>query len=310
MFSMEKNVSIKLIKSVLLATRPNFLVLSLVVIAMPVAVAFYEKVNLDLPTTILLFVGAIVAHVAVNLLNEYQDFKSGLDNLTHKTPFSGGSGSLVETPQAAKGVLVLFVISLVIMLLIGLYLVYKAGIGVLLFGLLGIAIIVFYTRFLTRMPWLCLIAPGFAFGPLFVVGSYYVLSGEVTALIVVLSLVTFFLANNLLLLNQIPDLEADKQVGRYNILMHIGVINGLQVFAAFVWFAFISLGMAVWLFDLPSWVNLGFIPLLIAFPMLRNVQESYENVDKLLPALAMNVIINLLTPSLIAIGFVLAVLEA
>jgi 1,4-dihydroxy-2-naphthoate octaprenyltransferase len=48
--------------------------------------------------------------------------------------------------------------------------------------------------------------------------------------------------NNLLLLNQIPDRQADKEVGRFNILMQITLEQGNQVFAAFTGLAYISLG--------------------------------------------------------------------
>ena len=299
-------MNFEIVKSVLMATRPKFLLLSFAVILMPVSVAYYEQGGLKLLDVIFLFFGAIFAHIAVNLLNEYEDFKSGLDLTTVKTPFSGGSGALVESPNAAQSVLLGFVTSVVLLMAVGLYFVWTIGVSVMVFGVIGLLLIVTYTRFITRMPWLCLFAPGIAFGPLFVVGGYFVLTQSISWLIVVLSMVPFFLANNLLLLNQIPDLEADKKAGRYNVLMQIGTIDSLQVFAAFVWLAFICLGIAVWNFNLPDWVSLGFIPLLIAFPMLRDVQEYYENIDKLLPALTMNVIINLLTPVLISVGFLLA----
>jgi len=42
----------------------------------------------------LALLGAFLAHVSVNTLNEYYDFKSGLDLETIRTPFSGGSGAL------------------------------------------------------------------------------------------------------------------------------------------------------------------------------------------------------------------------
>ena len=42
--------------------------------------------------------GAVAAHVSVNTFTEYPDFHSGLDALTVKTPFGGGSGALPEHP--------------------------------------------------------------------------------------------------------------------------------------------------------------------------------------------------------------------
>jgi len=292
--------------SVLRAARPNFLLLSLVVVALGMAVAFYEGHTVAIDTAMLIAAGAVIAHMAVNLLNEYQDFDSGLDEMTRKTPFSGGSGALIENPLAAKAVLGLFFVCLISLIGIGVYLIMQTGWGLLLFGLIGLGLIVFYTKTITRLPWLCLIAPGVAFGPLMVMGSYYALTAELSLLVSLISLIPFFLVNNLLLLNQIPDLEADKKVGRYNILMHLGTENGLQIFAAFVWLSYLMLVVIIWWFELPSWLYIGFLPLLIAFPMLRQLQDVYLETDKLIPVLAMNVIINLLTPMLIAMGFFIA----
>jgi hypothetical protein len=50
---------------------------------------------------LLIFIGALFAHISVNTLNEYFDFKSGLDLTANKTPFSGGSGALPNTPDVA-----------------------------------------------------------------------------------------------------------------------------------------------------------------------------------------------------------------
>ena len=288
--------------TVLMTARPNFLILSLSVVLLGSSVSIYQGAQWSWMLFSLVTIGAILAHAAVNMLNEYQDFNSGLDLITQRTPFSGGSGALVNDPESVKAVRLAFQVVMVGLAVVGLLLIEHNGWPIAIIGLVGIAMIVFYTKFITRMPWLCLIAPGLAFGPLMVIGSYYVLTGTVSELVIVLSLVPFFLVNNLLLLNQIPDLEADKKVGRYNILMHLGLENGLQIFAAFNLLAFGVLALAVLIFDLPSYAWLGMLALLVVFPMMRDLQISYGDSDKMLPVLAMNVIINLITPVLIAAG--------
>lgn len=303
---MLKVVILRIAYAVLMTARPGFLLLSLSVVFLGTAIAMYEGASWSLERFILIVLGALLAHLSVNLLNEYQDFRSGLDEITVKTPFSGGSGALVDNPDAAKSVKLAFITSVVGLVSVGLLLVKESGWQLAVFGLIGLALIIFYTQSITRMPWLCLIAPGTAFGPLMVMGSYYVWMDSLSFIVVLLALVPFFLVNNLLLLNQIPDIEADKKVGRYNVLMHVGIEDGLQIFAAFTWLAFIILGLVIWLFELPDLVWIGFLSLLIVFPMLRQLQENYQNVEKLLPVLAMNVIINLLTPVLIGAGLLVS----
>lgn len=285
--------------------RLNFLVLTLAVIFMTVATTAHFTQQTEWLKVVLVVIGASFAHLSVNFLNEYQDFHSGLDKLTQKTPFSGGSGGLVSNPKAANLVLLATWFSLIIVIASGILLAWMTSLWLLLFGVIGIALIVFYTRYITRFPWLCLVAPGLAFGPIMIIGGSYALTGQIHIEIVVLSMVVFFLVNNLLLLNQIPDLEADKSVGRFNILMLLGTEQGIQIFAAFVWLAFITLGLSIWLFDLPPYTWFGFLPLLGYFPLLRDLQFAYENLAENPKLLAMNVLITILTPVFIGIGFII-----
>ena len=287
------------------SARLTFLLLTFSVVILTVAMSAVLSSEMHWYKVLLMFVGASFAHLAVNFLNEYQDYQSGLDKLTTKTAFSGGSGALVENPQAAKWVLSSFWISLSLVIVSGLLLSYLTSWLLLVFGLLGVALIVFYTHFITRLPWLCLIAPGLAFGPIFMVGGSFAITGQLQIEIMVLSLLVFFLVNNLLLLNQIPDIEADQQVGRDNVLMRWGVVNGLQVFAAFAWMSFITLGLSIWLLDLPDYAWLGFLPLMAYFPLLRDVQIEYENLAQTPRLLGLNVVITLLTPVFIAFSFII-----
>lgn len=99
-----------------------------------------------------------------------------------------------------------------------------------------------------------------------------------------------------------PDLQADRTVGRLNILMKVGLKRGLLIFVSFMLLAFVSLFVTSIAFKLPGLVWLGLLGILLGLPMTKIVLQSGGNVDKLMPALGMNVIITLLTPMLIAAG--------
>jgi 1,4-dihydroxy-2-naphthoate octaprenyltransferase len=292
----------KMLKTLLLTCRPQFLLLSLSVVLLGSAIAIYEGAPWSSLLFVLIVSGAILSQVAVNILNEYQDFHSGLDSVTQKTPFSGGSGALQKNPQAAPLVFKILLGVLGFLVILGGYFIFLKGWALLPLGLIGLLVILTYTTKITRLPWVCLIAPGFAFGPLMVLGTYFVWTGSFSALALALSLVPFFLINNLLLLNQIPDIEADRTVGRFNVLMKLGVKAGQGIFIGFVLLAFLSLSITIIAFDLPNLVWLGLLGLFIGLPMVKIVLQFDQNIDKLMPALTMNVIITLLTPVLIAVG--------
>ena len=292
--------------AVIRSMRPPFLLLSISVVCLGSALAWYAGAYWSNGLFSLIMLGALAAHASVNLLNEAYDARSGLDNLTQRTAFSGGSGSLQNTPQALKWVEALGYIMLGVVISIGLFFIYLRGWGLLPLGLLGILVVVSYTPKLTRSPWLCLIAPGLGFGPLMVMGTYFVMMGEYSWLAFGVSLIPFFLVNNLLLLNQFPDLEADRQIGRRNLLISAGLQRGALVFRWFLLAAFLTLLLLVALEYLPLWALLGGLSLILAVPLYFKVSQYFDDLDQLQPALKWNVMLNLFMPLLLALGLWLA----
>jgi 1,4-dihydroxy-2-naphthoate octaprenyltransferase len=119
------------------ASRPDFLVLAPLCVVLGVSLAACQSVVLDPLEVVLVLIGGLLAHVAVNLLNEYDDFRSGLDMLTRRTPFSGGSGALPETPSAAPGVLITACCMLAVVVAIGIYFLWLRGWPMLVLGSLA-----------------------------------------------------------------------------------------------------------------------------------------------------------------------------
>jgi 1,4-dihydroxy-2-naphthoate octaprenyltransferase len=297
-------------KTLLRSTRPPFLLLSMVMVLLGTALAYYQghasgAFVFDAALLAVLLATAVLAHASVNLLNEYHDFKSGLDLLTTPTPFSGGSGALPANPGMAKWVGMAGWLTLAGTLLLGVLLIWLKGWMLLPLGVIGILLVVAYTPLITRWPWLCLIAPGLGFGPVMVLGSYFVWLGELNWQALAVSLVPFLLVNNLLLLNQFPDQVADKQVGRHNLLLHLGANAAAGVFVLFYALAFLLvLGLALFS-ELPMALLAAWLWLPLVMKMVKTVSQQRQNTHKLAPALGMNVIINLLLPLTLALPLVM-----
>ena len=71
-------------------TRPHFLLLTPVCVFVGIAVAVYQSDSLKALHLALALLGALLAHISVNVLNDYFDYRSGIDLETRRTPFSGG----------------------------------------------------------------------------------------------------------------------------------------------------------------------------------------------------------------------------
>lgn len=109
-------------KAITKSIRGPFLILTPVCVFLGVSTVVANQISVDLQLLLLILLGAVLAHISVNTLNEYFDFRSGLDLTTTKTRFSGGSGALPENPEMANTVLAIGVVSLLATSLIGFFL--------------------------------------------------------------------------------------------------------------------------------------------------------------------------------------------
>lgn len=294
------------LKAFLGPMKPAFLILTPACVLLGLGTAVWtssEPVNLVY--FLLVLVGATSAHISVNAFNEYYDFKSGLDLVTRRTPFSGGSGALPKRPDMAGTALVTAWATLGITAAIGLYFVAVRGMGLLPLGVLGLVVVVAYTNWGTRRPLVCLIMPGLGFGPLMVMGTDFVLTGQYSWTAFIASLVPFFLVNDLLLLNQFPDLEADRSVGRNHLLIVAGKRKSGYVYIVMLILAYLVIGFGVYARQMPPATLIAFLTAAIAIPLIRGVWKYAENSGRLLPYLGMNVAVNILTPVLMAAGMMI-----
>ena len=282
--------------------RLPFLMLTPACVLLGLGTAVWTAGTVSVPHAVLAFVGAVCAHISVNSFNEYFDFKSGLDLMTQRTPFSGGSGTLPGNPAMAHLALRIAWITFAATGLIGVYFLYVRGLCLLPLGILGLIIIFAYTPWLTHNALLCLIAPGLGFGPLMVMGTDFVLTGAYSQSAFFASLVPFFLVNNLLLLNQFPDVEADRGIGRRHLPIIFGRRASAFVYGAFLCFTYLSIVTGVLLNYLPRFSLLGLLTIIIAIPAFVGAILYAENERKLIPYMGMNVVINIVTPVLVAVG--------
>ncbi|MFC1684513.1 prenyltransferase [Pseudomonadota bacterium] len=292
------------IKVLLRATRLPFLILTPICVFLGFSTAYRSQAGIDYIDLSLILLGAVCAHISVNSLNEYLDFHSGLDARTKRTPFSGGSGALIDQPQANRNVLLVALTTLGITILVGGYFIYHQGMLILPIGVLGILIILTYTQWINRHPILCLLAPGVGFGPLMVMGTAAILSGSYSLPALVVSLVPLFLVSNLLLLNQLPDIEADKSVGRYHLPIAYGWRVSTIVYAVFAAASGVSIVAGVAMGFVPTAGYAALIPLSGTLVVMFAITKHGMKIDRLIPYLGMNVFITLATPLLLGITLI------
>lgn len=286
--------------------RPPFLILAPICVLLGVGSVIASQGRIDWGQLALVLLGALLSHISVNTLNEYQDFKSGLDLITLKTPFSGGSGALPANPEMAGLVGLLGVSSLLGVGLIGLILLWQGRVELVPVGLLGLLLIGAYSGWINRHPLLCLIAPGLGFGFLMVGGTYLALATQHSLLPWLVAAVPFFLTNNLLLLNQYPDIGADRQVGRQHLPITRGTGFSSWVYGGFLLTTLVLMLGAIAQGLLPTLSLIALLPLPLGLFALSGAYRYGERLGDHPRYLAANVMVALVTPLLLGLSLLFA----
>jgi len=286
-----------------LETRPHFLLLSVVLVFLGACIAWHDG-NFELNWALLTFLGLLLAHISVNVLNDYFDYRSGVDAKTHRTPFSGGSGILPAHLLTLRQVFWFGIGSFLMILPIGIYFLIVRGWLLLPLIIVGVVCILAYTPFILKTKWPEWLA-GLGLGTLPVLGTYYVQTAAYTFPAIVASVPSGILVHNLLLLNEFPDVEADKTVNRKTLPITLGktaagIIYSVLTLTVYLW---IVASVVARFMPIPTLVTLLTLPL--AMRAIRGALKP-EDKSKLMPALASNVQLVLLTQLFLGVGYILA----
>jgi len=290
-------------KLYLMETRPQFLILSVVLGITGTCIAWYDGF-FNLGQAMLATFGLILTHVSVNTLNDYFDYRSGIDRVTIRTPFSGGSGMIKEGLVSEREVLWIGIISLLLAAVIGLYFVLTRGWLLLPLIIVAAACVVLYSPLIQKCYWPEW-SPFLGLGVLPVLGMYFSQTGMYTWHAVIAAMPSGFLVHNLLLINEFPDIEADRVAHRKTLPITLGGHGAAIVYTAFTLMVYVWIIGAVIFKAMPVFTLLALLTLPIAAKAIRG-SFHYDDRAILVPALASNVMVVMLTQLLIAAGYILS----
>jgi 1,4-dihydroxy-2-naphthoate octaprenyltransferase len=291
-------------KAVLGVARANFLLLPVTLVAAGAAASAWDGA-FDWWATIVALVGLVALHAAVNALNEYGDFRRGIDLETQRTPFSGGSGTLPagHAPRIALGV---GIVGSLVGALVGGYFLATVGTSLLPIFVLGAVCVLAYTELLARI-YLGEIFAGLGLGTLPVLGVAMVQGQGLGPTAIAASIPPFFMTFNLLLLNEFPDEVADRRGGRRNLIRLLGRKDAARAYTLAALSTPTTILVCV-LTDVFPWLCLiAVLPSLTLVPPIRwALSRTGQSVP--IPALGANVAWNLATNATLALALTLATL--
>lgn len=289
-------------------TRPHFLILSVVLAFLGTAIAwYYGPVNIGF--ALLAAFGLMLTHGSVNAINDFFDYKSGIDFNTKRTPFSGGSGLVTEGKLPLKQALGVGVLTFLTALAIGAFFVVVKGWQLIPLLIIAALCLVFYTPVILKTPWPEW-SPGLGLGILPILGFYFVQAGRYDWIVLVASVPSGILVHNLLLLNEFPDVEADRKGGRKTTPVVFGFEAAGKLFRTstvlvYIWIigcvlATLITGTTV----MPVYCLIALLTLPFAIKAMKGSKE-YDDMDKLVPALGSNIQFILITQILLGVGYIL-----
>jgi 1,4-dihydroxy-2-naphthoate octaprenyltransferase len=293
---------LKRLKFWFLETRPQFLTLSIVLAFLGTTVAWYDG-YFNLWHALLAGIGLVLTHASVNILNDYFDFRSGIDLAARRTPFSGGSGILPAELLSPRQVLWLGIVMLVLAVPIGIYFVIIRGWQLLPLLIVAAVFILLYSPFILKRPWPEW-AAGAGLGALPILGTYFAQTGAYTCTAAVACIPSAFLVHNLLLLNEFPDVEADMLAKRKTVPISIGKNR------AAIFYSVVAVALYLWIIGwvaarvMPVWTLLALLTLPLTIRAINGARH-HNDAAKLMPAMAANVINVLLTQLFMGIGYIL-----
>ncbi len=213
------------------------------------------------------FTGIFLILVAVELFNEYFDAKEGSDRIFAQ-----------QQPEIPNWYFKAGILALGLAFIIGLYLTLQIGWPVLLFSFLGFLGAYFYVGPPIRWAYRGFgeIVIGLCYGPLMVLGSYYIQTQKVDFVPLFVSVISGLSVFCLAVLNEIPDYYQDMLVGKLNLVVRFGKQRAILLlksgFAGV--FALLVLGVVLKAIPVLAIVAVATLPWI-----LKSIKSAEKNYD-------------------------------
>ena len=286
--------------------RIRFLLASVIAVSLGLAINWWQTGNIEIFDAILTMCGVLALHASVDLLNDYWDFKRGIDTTTQRTKMSGGTGVLPEGLLKPKQVYAAGIIFLIAGAVIGVYFVFTDGIIIGLILAFAVLSVYFYSTKIVDWG----LAEIFIVikGTMIVIGTYFIQTAQITESAVLGGIVVGTLSSFVLFITSFPDHDADKAQGRKTLVINLGKQKACSLFWVFpiIFYSVSIFAIIIEVFPIYCLIILSTVPLVIKFG--KKLKQNYEKLDKLLPIMSSTLVFSRVTGILLIVGFLLNVL--
>jgi len=297
-------------RAIVLLLRLPFLTVTFGAVFAGTAFAWWEAQRFNLGLFILTLLGASFYHIACNVANDYFDFRSGNDasNRNAIAPFSGGSRMVLDGFVKPGEALAVSLIFAALGSAIGLFLNWVSEGNIVLFiGLAALLFVYGYNGFPVRLvnKGLGEVAIFLAWGPLMVVGAYYVQAESFSSLWpLIVAFPSGVLTTLVLLINEFADKQADETTGRKTWVILFGFRASLVIYFFLALSCYLAVLAGVVFGGWPPWSLLVLISLPLPWMAFKIAQANLDNWSAFLPAVKTTILMNFVFLVILSISFV------
>lgn len=257
-----------------LASRPWSFSMTAISVSVGSALAAIDG-NFSWVLYLLTLLAGIFMHAATNLINDYYDVKSGVD-------FRGVATGiyrphpLLEDKITSRQVLVEACLLYAIATIVGLYLTVIRGWPLLGIGLFGALASITYTAPPFKYKYMALgeLSVFLMWGPLMVIGSYFIQRQTFSANAILISIPFGILVALVLLANNIRDISHDRSKDIRTLPIIIGERNGLRLYSILVILAYTGIIVMSIFGPLYLWTLIVLLSMPLALKLMRQMMKE------------------------------------
>lgn len=291
------------------AIRAPFFTATLASGVLGAIIAWHDSGNFNWGYFCVTLLGVILLNAGTNLVNDYFDHTSNLDEINkNPTPFSGGSRVIQDNLLGPKQLLYGGIVSFALACVIGLYLNYRTpGNVLLIIGITGVFLGYFYTAHPLRLGYTPLgeAITGFGCGPLIVYGSYYVQAQSLSWKPFWASIPIGILVSLILFINEFPDYEADRAVRKKTLVVILGKRRAIKLYYLLLGGTYLFTCVGVLFKTFPVFALITLLTLPLAYKACKVAMKNFDRISELLPANAATIALHLTFGLLLAGGYIL-----
>lgn len=282
-------------------TRPHTLTASFVPVFLGTMIAI-SYTDIHWPLFFAMLFASMLIQAATNMFNEYYDFARGLDN----EKSVGIGGAIVRNGVQPKTVMQLALLLYAISIILGIYICIETTWLLAIVGAVSMAIGYFYTG----GPYPIAYTPfgelfsGLFMGMLIVLIAFYIQTGEITSIALLLSIPSMLLVAAIMLSNNIRDLVEDKAGGRKTMALLVGRKHAINILLGLFVLSYLWILSLVVIGEITPWALLVILSIKKPIHAIQTF-KAHEDPLRVGPAMKDTALTNTIFGFLLGIGLLI-----